>query len=67
MDLIRIILKKTNEKVDEKKVESLLRKNLLQITDSISNKRNSIDFEIIFKDKLSRTPRGKLKVVTSKV
>jgi len=66
-DLIRIILKKTNEKVDEQKVDSLLQKNLLQITNSLSNQNKAIDFEIIFKDKLLKTPRGKLKVVTSKL
>jgi phenylacetate-CoA ligase len=66
-DLIRIILKKTNEKIDEKKVETLLQNNLLQITNSMSNQNKDINFEIIFKDKLSKTPRGKLKVVTSKL
>ena len=60
-------MKKTNEKVDEQKVESLLQKNLLQITNSLSNQNKAIDFEIIFKDKLLKTPRGKLKVVTSKL
>lgn len=66
-NLIRIILKKIDEKVDEKKVESLLRKNLRQITDSLSNQNKDISFEINFKDRLIKTPRGKLKVVISKL
>jgi phenylacetate-CoA ligase len=64
-DLIHIILKKTEKKVDEKEIKNLLQKNLKKITNSISKQKNDIDFKIAFKDKLSKTPRGKLKVVTS--
>ena len=65
---VRIIIKKTNPTIDETKIEKLLRENLIKISPpNTQNKDSTVHFDIIFTDKLTKTMRGKLKVITSKL
>ena len=68
IDKIRIIIKKTDNTVDETRIRNILLANLLKGFPNImfSNKDESI-FRIEFVDSIARTIRGKFSVVSSEV
>ena len=68
IDKVRIIVKKTNNNIDETKIRNFLLDNLLKGFPNImfSNKDESI-FRIEFVNSIARTIRGKLSVVSSEV
>ena len=66
-NLLRIILKKTGPTVNENKIEKILRENLAIIFPDPKNKEQIVNFDIVFAEKLIKTRRGKLNVITSKL
>ena len=68
IDKVRILIKKTNDSVDEMRIRNFLLGNLLKGFPNImfSDKGESI-FRIEFVNSITLTVRGKLSVVSSKV